>query len=206
MSNILIIDYGMGNLRSVCNAVRLVGFNPVIGSSASDITAADKIILPGVGAFGDAMNRIRSLGLDKLLTDAIMSGNKKLLGICLGAQLICRESDEFGLHKGLGWIDARVEGFRDHITLNVPHVGWNNISIKQPSHLFDNIESFDFYFVHSYHLVCNDPSDVIATCDYEITFPAIVKRGNVTGIQFHPEKSQKSGLLMLKNFLEDSDA
>jgi glutamine amidotransferase len=206
MSNILIVDYGMGNLRSVYNAVKLLGYEATVDSSTKSIAHADRIILPGVGAFGDAMDRIRRLELDKSLTEAIEDQKKRILGICLGAQLICRESDEFGLHEGLGWIDARVESFHKRTTLNVPHVGWNNLTIKQPCSIFENIESPDFYFVHSFHLVCKNVENILATCDYGITFPAVVKNKNVIGTQFHPEKSQKSGLTLLKNFIEGVNA
>jgi glutamine amidotransferase len=199
-----IIDYGLGNLRSVAGAVERLGREPVITSDAGRLAEADKLILPGVGAFGDGMRNLRSLGLVEPLGEMVLGGRKPLLGICLGSQLLCLQSEEFGIHQGLGWIDARVRLLTpEGADLRIPHVGWNDlVRTAQKSILFDGIpEDALFYFVHSYHIVAPE-AIVVARCEYGTPFVAAFESGNVYATQFHPEKSQQHGLTLLGNFLE----
>jgi glutamine amidotransferase len=200
---VVIVDYGLGNLRSVLGAVEKLDYPAVISDRAADLAMASHLILPGVGAFGDGMANLKSRGLIEPLQEQVRGRGTPTLGICLGAQLLARESEEFGQHEGLGWIDASVrriapagKGFR------VPHVGWNELHQTRPSPLFANVpQDALFYFVHSYHIVCCDPADVEGECDYGQPMSAVVHRDNVFGTQFHPEKSQLHGLTVLRNFL-----
>lgn len=204
---IMIVDYGMGNVRSVAKAFELLGNNVVISSNPEDLIKADKIVLPGVGAFGEGMKNLNKLSLKEVLTQQVFEKKKPFLGICLGMQLIAKESEEFGLHKGLGWINAKVKAF-DVVDkkLKVPHVGWNNISLKKDNSLFKGIkEGAEFYFVHSFHMVCEDKNNIIATCDYGGEITAAVQHENIFATQFHPEKSQVKGLKIIKNFVEDNN-
>lgn len=199
---IAIIDYGLGNLRSVAGAVAKLGFESRITDRVDVLTVADKLILPGVGAFGDGIANLRERKLTEPLTDLVIRQRKPILGICLGAQLLANESEEFGHHKGLGWINASVIRLHPHDGLRIPHVGWNNLVETRPSILFEGIPSDAlFYFVHSFHMACGDPALVTAQCDYGIQFTAVVQRENIYATQFHPEKSQEHGLRLLKNFL-----
>lgn len=201
---ILIINYGMGNLHSVLKAFEAIGEEAVISNQADDIQKADALVLPGVGAFGKGMENLRQLGLIEVLGQEVMVKKKPLLGICLGMQLLAKESEEFGIHQGLGWIDARIKKFRFGEPLRIPHVGWNSIFIKKENcHLFKNIKKeADFYFVHSYFMECQNKEEVVAECDYGGLFAAAVQRDNIFGLQFHPEKSQNAGLRVLANFTE----
>ncbi len=201
---ILIIDYGLGNLRSVAGAVERVGYEPVISNSITDLDKSDKLILPGVGAFGDGMASLRRLDLVEPLTDQVMHKGKPILGICLGAQLLANDSEEFGYHKGLGFIDASVKKINQNgSNLRIPHVGWNDLIQQKESILFEDIsDDALFYYVHSFHIQCNSGEIVIGTCQYHIEFTAAFQHNNAYGTQFHPEKSQLHGLYMLKNFLD----
>ncbi len=201
---IVIIDYGLGNLRSVAGAVEKVGYQPVISGRPEDLERADKLILPGVGAFGDGMANLRRLGLVEPLTELVVEGGRPILGICLGAQLIARESHEFGWHQGLGWIDASVIRLEpDDPSLRIPHVGWNDMEQVRASVLYEGVPPDAlFYFVHSYHIACADPAIVIGECEYGQRFTAAFQQENIYGTQFHPEKSQLHGLTLLKNFLD----
>jgi glutamine amidotransferase len=199
-----IVDYGLGNLASVEGAVRRVGFDVVATSDAAVLAQADKLILPGVGAFGDGMRNLRDRGLVEPLTAMVKGEGKPILGICLGFQLIASESEEFGHHRGLGWIDGSVVRLapKDN-DLRVPHVGWNDLIRVADSSLFDGLPDASlFYYVHSFRLMPIKSDIVVGECDYGGRFPAAVRQGNICAVQFHPEKSQQSGLRLLKNFLE----
>lgn len=200
---IAIVDYGMGNLRSVSKALDLLGFKNAIVTEPEALENAERIILPGVGAFGDAMDNLRERGWIPKLESEVLAKRKPLLGVCLGMQLLAENSSENGEHKGLGWIKASVRRFEiDEKKFKVPHIGWNDVTISENSRLFKGIEKGEsFYFVHSYHAVCSDPKVVSATCDYGEVFTAAIEKGNLCGTQFHPEKSQKWGLAVLKNFV-----
>lgn len=195
---IAIIDYGMGNLHSVSKAVERLGFNAVITSDEAEIAAADGAILPGVGAFGDAMDHLRASGLDGAVARFAETG-KPLLGICLGMQLLFSRSEEHGSHEGLNLLPGDVVRFRG--SYKVPHMGWNRLQFVQPSPLFSGIDEGHVYFVHSYHVQPGRPSDLLAATDYYQQVTAIVGSGNVYGMQFHPEKSGPVGMKLLGNFL-----
>jgi len=200
---IAIIDYDMGNVKSVYNAIEYIGHDSIITSDAREIDKADRIILPGVGAFGDAMNNLKKRGLVEILNKQVLEKKKPILGICLGLQLMAKSSEEHGIHRGLGWLDAEVVKFRLEKTgLKVPHVGWNNVEVKDPI-LFKGLagEQINFYFVHSFHIVCNDKKNITATCRYGIEFTSAIHKENIFATQFHPEKSQDSGLKVLENFI-----
>jgi glutamine amidotransferase len=198
-----IVDYGAGNLRSVAGAVAKVGFEPIVSSDPAALTAAAKLILPGVGAFGDGMANLRGRGLVELLQTLVVAGRTPILGICLGAELLARRSDEFGEHEGLGWIDADVTRIAPADPgLRVPHVGWNSVRHAPGSPLFDDVpDDALFYFVHSYHIRCADRGSIVAEADYGGPIVAAVGHGHIWGTQFHPEKSQRHGLTLLRNFL-----
>jgi glutamine amidotransferase len=204
---IAVIDYGMGNLRSVQKALEHVGGRAEIVSSPADVAAADKVILPGVGAFADAIERLRATGLDRSVLQAIRE-KRFVLGICLGFQLLFDISYEDGEFTGLGVVPGKVVRFEftPAITgqnLKIPHMGWNQIQCKPDCPLFQGVENGSYvYFVHSYHAVCINDGDVAAVTDYGFSFPSAVWKGNVFATQFHPEKSQDVGLRMLKNFVE----
>ncbi|MFH0922974.1 MAG: imidazole glycerol phosphate synthase subunit HisH [Candidatus Micrarchaeota archaeon] len=200
---IAVVDYGMGNLRSVSKALDLLGFKNTIVSEPEALENAERIILPGVGAFGDAMDNLRERGWIPKLENEVLVKRKPVLGVCLGMQLLAENSSENGEHNGLGWIKASVRRFEiDEKKFKVPHVGWNNVTSSENSRLFKGIENGkSFYFVHSYHAVCKEPEVISATCEYGEVFAAAIEKGNVYGTQFHPEKSQKWGLAVLKNFV-----
>jgi imidazole glycerol-phosphate synthase subunit HisH len=198
--SVLIIDYGMGNLRSVEKALESVGCRPAISGDPDEILRADKLILPGVGAFGDAMENLRRSSLDKAISEAVRAG-KPLLGICLGLQLLFSESEEFGIHKGLGLLPGKVRKF--HVPgLQVPHIGWNQIERLQQNPLLAGIpEGSYFYFVNSYYVDPEIPEHILSLTSYGIQFCSIACKDNVWGAQFHPEKSQAMGKRLLRNFL-----
>jgi glutamine amidotransferase len=200
---VVIIDYGLGNLRSVAGAVKKLGYEPIISNDIVDIEKADKFILPGVGAFGDGMANLYALQLIEPLNRMILDENKPILGICLGSQLMAKESFEFGHHKGLGWINSSVVRFNvESECLRIPHVGWNNLIQTKEDILFTGIpEHALFYYVHSYYAECKNQDIVIGTCEYSINFTAAFHQNNIYGTQFHPEKSQFFGLELLRNFL-----
>lgn len=200
MSNkITIIDYGMGNLYSVCNAIAAVGGEPVVTSDKDVIAAAEKIILPGVGAFGDCMVNLHKSGLIPVIMDALHSG-KPFLGICLGMQVLFEGSDEAPGVAGLGFFKGQVK----YLTTDckIPHMGWNKLELRAPSPLMQNAEGQYVYFVHSYHCVPEDKSIITATSDYGMEVTASVGRGNVQAFQFHPEKSSRVGAGLLRAFKE----
>lgn len=200
---IAIIDYNMGNLASVRNAFNVLGEEVVVESNPEKLAQYDRIILPGVGAFGDAMEHLKVNGMDEAVREYAQSG-KYLLGICLGMQLLFDSSEEFGITSGLGLIEGRVVAFdssRFHTPLKVPHMGWNRM-LTHGHTLFDGLDDGHYlYFVHSYHALCAQKEDSIGECVYGYEFTSAVARGNVMGIQPHPEKSHKNGLQILKNFI-----
>ena len=200
---IAVVDYGMGNVRSLTNALEYFGCDVVVTDEPAVLEEADRIVLPGVGAFGDAMKAIRERGLEDVLTRQAMVVRKPILGICLGMQLFAQSSDEHGEHRGLGWLDADIKRLTVRSPLKVPHVGWNEIEFPDDDWLFRRLrrDEANFYFVHSYHMVCNDASDVVATTDYGRPVTAVVRRGNLVASQFHPEKSQDNGLRLLQNWV-----
>jgi glutamine amidotransferase len=197
---IAVVDYGMGNLRSVERALAAIGQRAVVTSDHDALREAERLVLPGVGAFGVAMERLRAGGVADLLDELVREEGRPLLGICLGMQLVCRTSEEHGHHEGFGLIDARVRRFEltDEERLRIPHIGWNDVTGSEASTVLP--DDGVFYFVHSYYADCADPSDVAATCSYGIEFAACLERGNVMATQFHPEKSQDDGLALLRRF------
>lgn len=198
-----IIDYKMGNVASVKKAFDKIGAKNMLSNNAEEILNASHLVLPGVGAFGDGMENLRNLNLIDLLNDAVITQRKPFLGICLGMQLIAEKGYEFGINKGFGWIKGEAVKLDTSGNLRLPHIGWDNIEIKNNSLLFKNIpNNSDFYFVHSFHLKCNDASIITSICDYGKKFAASIQKDNIFAVQFHPEKSQEKGLQILKNFIE----
>lgn len=199
---IVIIDYGMGNVFSVKNALDVIGAEAIVSDKPGDLGEADKIILPGVGAFPDAMRNLKGLGFIEVLEKEVLKKKKPFLGICLGMQLLASRGEEGKLTDGLGWIDGHVKRFNvNEKKFRVPHMGWNDVLPQKGNTLFKDVEPPIFYFVHSYHLVPKDVSLAVATCDYGEKFVAAVQKDNIFGVQFHPEKSQRSGLKLMENFL-----
>lgn len=204
------IDYGSGNLRSVAKALERAaadaqsGHEICVTADPAAVLAADRIVLPGVGAFGDCMQGLRSIpGMTDALDERVRVQAAPFLGICVGMQLLATRGLEFGEHKGLGWIEGVVEGIADDaMGLKVPHMGWNDLHILQPHPLLSGIEEGEnMYFVHSYAVRCANTGDVVATTEYGSPLAAMVGRDNIAGVQFHPEKSQRAGLRLLTNFL-----
>lgn len=199
---IAIIDYDAGNLKSVEKALVSLGESPVISRDKEILLSADKVILPGVGAFGEAMEKLHQYGLVEVIQKVAEKGTP-LLGICLGLQLFFESSQESEGVKGLGLLPGKIIRFPETLGLKVPHMGWNCLDIKPEAKLFKGISSGEYvYFVHSYYLEAKQQSDVAATAEYGLTFGASVERGNVFACQFHPEKSSDTGLKILKNFIE----
>ena len=204
---IAIVDYGVGNLFSLKSSLSMIGADAIVTGNADDLRAADKIILPGVGAFEDAAKKLRATGLDAVVIEQAKAG-KPLLGICLGMQMLFDRSFEYGEHKGLGLISGDVIDMRPKIPpeLKVPHIGWNALIFKQPNHpLFRYIKEGDcVYFVHSFY-GANCEKDTLATAEYGAELTAAVGRGNILGCQFHPEKSGRVGLNILRAFAEQKN-
>ena len=197
---IAIIDYGMGNLRSVSKAFEAVGHDAVVTRDPIVIKNASHVVLPGVGAFGDCMANLEQFNLIEPIRSTIQSG-KPFLGICLGLQLLFTESEEFGVHKGLNLICGKVRKFVLDPELKVPHMGWNQVQVQRSCPLFDEIPNgSDWYFVHSYFVEPADSAVVATTTTYGVSFVSTVWKDNVVACQFHPEKSQSVGLRLLKNF------
>lgn len=197
---IAIIDYGMGNLRSVQKAIEAVGSSAVVTGDPDEVRRADKVILPGVGAFADAMAELRRTGLGEAFVEAVAAG-KPCLGVCLGLQLLFDASEEDGEHRGLGLIAGRVVRFVPGPGRKVPHMGWNTLRSLRESPLLEGLgPEPSVYFVHSYYARPDDPGVVVADCDYGAPFAAMVARDNLAACQFHPEKSQAVGLAIYRNF------
>ncbi|OHA72399.1 MAG: imidazole glycerol phosphate synthase, glutamine amidotransferase subunit [Candidatus Wildermuthbacteria bacterium RIFCSPLOWO2_01_FULL_47_18] len=202
---IAVIDYNMGNLQSVLNALGLLGQEAVATQKKDDLESAKAIILPGVGAFGDGMKNLKSLGLLPTLEGEVLRKKKPFLGLCLGMQLLAATGTEYGSHKGLGWVQGVCDVIRpESDSYKIPHMGWNNVEIKKAGVLFKDIEQDAvYYFVHSYSLR-PEPSEedlVTSTCFHGEVVVASIEKGNIFGVQFHPEKSQGAGLKLLENFV-----
>lgn len=200
---ITIIDYGMGNLRSVQKAFERIRVTAKISSDVSEILNAEKLVLPGVGHFAQGISNLKKKGLFNTLNEAVIEKKKPILGICLGMQLMTEYSEE-GNCEGFGWVNANTKRFTFHANgLKIPHMGWNNLSIKNSDSIFRGIfaENF-FYFVHSYFISCKNESDILTETVYGNDFVSSFQKGNIFGCQFHPEKSHDKGLQILKNFAE----
>ena len=196
---IAIIDYNVGNLHNLKNALDFQGLPNRIVREAHELDGADHIILPGVGAFRPAMDRLREAGMEPVVREKVAAG-VPFLGVCVGLQLLFEESEEDGLHEGLGLLRGRIVRFKD-TTLKVPQIGWNQVAWQHDDPLVEGIaDQSYFYFVHSYYALPSDPADALGVADYGEPFAAVVRHGNVWGVQFHPEKSQNAGLRLLKNF------
>ena len=203
MSNrVAVVDSGLCNLDSVRRAIEVCGGEAVLVDNGGDLRFIDRIVFPGVGAFTEAMRNLRDRGLDDAMTEQVLDRGIPFLGICLGMQLLATDGHEGGHTKGLGWIDGEVTRLvPDRDNVRIPHMGWNEVH-HDGLMLFDGIPGgTDFYFVHSYHLVCDRPEQVAATTPYCGGFTSVVQRDLIFGVQFHPEKSQKHGLQLLRNFL-----
>ena len=204
---LVIVDYGLGNLGSIRNMLKRIGAESVITSDREVIAEAERLILPGVGAFGEGMDNIARLGLRGVLERKARQERIPVLGICLGMQLMTRGSEEASV-PGLGWVDGETVRFHfppEARDTRVPHIGWNTVEIVRADSLFrglDEDEDTAFYFVHSYHVVCHDETDVLARTTHGYAFTSALQHGNVMGTQFHPEKSHRFGMRLLRNFLE----
>lgn len=203
---IVIADYGMGNLGSIANMLKRLGAPNMITSDLAEIASATKLILPGVGAFDAAVERIDAAGLRSVLTERACEAQVPVLGICLGMQLLTESSEE-GILPGLGWIPARTLAFANRVEpgMRIPHMGWNTIEVPRPSPLsaaFGEAKETRFYFVHSYFVECAHEEDVALTTEYGRTFHSAIQRENIYGVQFHPEKSHKFGMRLLGAFAE----
>ena len=200
---VTIVDYGMGNIGSLINMFRRVGVQSEVASDMRSIKRARKIILPGVGAFGAAMDRIDDLGLREVLRAKALEEQIPFMGICLGMQLLTRSSEESPGVKGLDLIPADTVRFPRGAGLKIPHMGWNEVKVRTPTALTASLSQEQrFYFVHSYYVQADDPADVMLSCHYGQDFDAGLNRGNIFGAQFHPEKSHKFGMALLKGFAE----
>jgi glutamine amidotransferase len=200
---ITIVNYGMGNIGSIRNMCAYLGIEACVSDDPESIASADKLILPGVGAFDNAVKNLKSTGLWDALNVAVKKRGQPLLGICLGMQLLSRRSDE-GILEGLGWIDAETVGFSfpsETGGFKIPHMGWNKINVYREGELFTDLQSSSkFYFVHSFHVRCAVESNILTTTHYGIEFVSSLNNGNVYGVQFHPEKSHRYGMKLLRNF------
>ena len=204
-ARIIIVDYRTGNTNSIKRTLDRLGSLSIISSDLKDFTQADKIILPGVGHFAKAMANLKELGLVDALNEAVLIKRKAVLGICLGMELMARTSEE-GDTPGLQWLDAEAVRFNISVSggrHKVPHMGWNGIDLKKTSALMKGVaDQSEFYFAHSYHLKINDRSDLLSETEYGISFPSAAERKNIFGVQYHPEKSHRSGTQILKNFID----
>lgn len=199
-----IVDYGMGNLLSVCHALEFLGADIRLCRQPKDLDGIERMILPGVGAFRDCITNLKEKGFVEALNKAVLQQRKPILGICLGMQVMARKSFEGGEYQGLGWFDADVVRLQPvNSLLCVPQIGWNEIKYRKESPLFACLPvEPDCYFVHSYHVKCDDENNIDATCDYGETVTAAIRKNNIFATQFHPEKSQEYGIRVLENFLK----
>ena len=199
---IVLIDAGTGNLRSVQKALEAVGANVLRTDDPKNVVSGGRVVLPGVGAFGDFMSGLRARGLEEAVNDTVQRGIP-LLGICVGMQALFEIGEEMGEHKGLGLLQGKVVKFADSLSVKIPHTGWNQLEVKNDARLFDQVDAGAYvYFNHSYYCQPQNSSDVLATIDYGMNYACAVQCENIFGVQFHPEKSQAVGLKILKNFLE----
>lgn len=204
MPRIVVIDYGMGNLGSVCHALAAAGATPVVADHPEALIDADAMILPGVGAFAAGMDNLRARGFIPAMRRAVLDQGKPFLGICLGMQLLADTGTEHGTCAGLGFIHGRVErlALPESGDFRLPHIGWNDLHIRRHDGLYVDIaDGENFYFVHSYAFIADDPAVVSATCEHGIEFCASVESGPISAVQFHPEKSHRAGLKLLANWL-----
>jgi glutamine amidotransferase len=209
MARIVVIDYGMGNLGSVCNALAAAGASPVVAHDPEALEGSDALILPGVGAFGAGMENLRARGFIPALRRAVLEHGKPFLGICLGMQLLADSGTEHGFHAGLGFVPGRVERLNlpENGDCRLPHIGWNNLSIRRHDGLYADLpDGENFYFVHSYVFNADDPAVGSATCHHGVEFTASLEVGNISAVQFHPEKSHRAGLKLLGNWLGEVGA
>ncbi len=202
--SIVIVDYGVGNIFSVNKALNKLGYDQVkISRNSSDIKRADFLILPGVGAFNHCIKNLEKYNLIEILNEMVIGNATPILGICVGMQLMADYSEENGIHQGLGWIPGKVVKLKVSSKTAIPHVGWNNISIKNDKKLFKkNQNEPHFYFDHSYQYICKK-NYIISYCKYEINIAAAINFNNIYGVQFHPEKSQNNGLKLFRSFLSN---
>lgn len=205
MKTITIVDYGLGNLNSVANMIRHEGGQCIITSDLDLIAKAEKLILPGVGAFDQGMSKLESSGIKEVLDVSVIQNAIPILGICLGMQLMTHKSEE-GQLKGLGWIDAEVKKFNfpNREDIKIPHMGWNRVSVSKSNQLIDIDENIEnrFYFVHSYYVDAKNASDIMCTTNYGHEFCSAFCHENIMGVQFHPEKSHRYGMTMMKKFIK----
>jgi glutamine amidotransferase len=208
MSNkiITIIDYGMGNIRSLQNALNYLGYDSKVTSIPEEIQTSNILILPGVGSFGQAMKNINNYGLKDVITEVAINKGIPFLGICLGMQLLANCGEEDGINSGLGLIPGKVLKFKSN-KIRLPHIGFNSLKYRnKSSNIFQNIQNnSDFYFVHSFYYECQNESNIIGTTEYGDEFVSAINKDNIYGFQFHPEKSQSNGLLLLNNFIKASE-
>ena len=197
-----VIDNRMGNIGSIQSAFNFLKQDVLVSTNPSDLKDCVAFVLPGVGAFPQAMKNLKESKFDKFLNHQVIEERRPFLGICLGMQLLASTSEEQAITDGLGWIDGKVIKMKEEKTYPVPHVGWNNIDVRKHKNLFNNIdENPTFYFDHSYHFIPDSKEVIVATTNYSSDVVSIIKKGNIFGTQFHPEKSQRNGLKLLRNFL-----
>lgn len=203
--DVVIVDCGLGNVGSIQNMLKRIGAGARPSADPAEIRRAPRLILPGVGSFDAGMERLNKVGLTALLTELAVEARVPILGICLGMQLMARRSEE-GAAPGLGWIQADVRRFNfsgnTQKALKVPHMGWNAVAVTRPTPLIDPAEETRFYFVHSYHVCCDQKLDVLATTTYGTAFTSMFQVDNITGVQFHPEKSHQFGMALFEKWLK----
>jgi len=204
--DVLIVDYGVGNYLSVINALKFLGYQFLVSNKKEDIEGARAYILPGVGAFGEAMQNLKQLAIVETLTEQVIVHKKPILGICLGMQLFAEDSEEKGFHEGLGWMKGHVVEIKHKGDLRVPHVGWNSLKITKRDPLFVRTTTEPhFYFDHSYHFRCK-AEYISATCHYGDEITAAIQKDNIFGVQFHPEKGQNNGLKFFRGFFHSLES